>query len=343
MQRSNILKISIALILILLAFGLFKLSSAKSQQSLIAIKQEQVAKPRVWQVKSIDTMKYSRDKAKEQFNNQKFDQIIEKQISAIKNSGANYVAIDTPYDEEFYPFLKRWVDISRNHGLNIWFRGNFSGWESWFGYPKNLSREEHIKLTREFIKKHAELFNDGDIFTPCTECENGGPGDPRQTGDTTGFRSFMINEYEATKEEFNKINKKVSSNYNSMNYDVANLVFDDATIKSMDNLIVVDHHIDNPEKISEDIIKLHEKTGALIVLGEISIPINKFGTEDKWQEQAKLLEKSLQPLTLRKELIGLNYWVSFGDKTAIFNDDGSAKPAATILEKYYNLPALPNP
>lgn len=342
MHRTNILKISIPLIIILLTFGIFRLSSKKSQQSPIATNKVQFTKPRVWQVKSIDTMKYSRDKAKEQLNNQKFDQTIEIQISAIKNSGANYVAIDTPYDEEFYPFLKRWVDISRNHGLNIWFRGNFSGWEGWFGYPKNLSRSEHINLTIEFIKKHAELFHDGDILTPCTECENGGPGDPRNSGDATGFRSFMINEYEATKEEFNKINKKVSSNYNSMNYDVANLVFDDATTRSMDNLIVVDHHIDNPEKISEDINKLHEKTGAKIVLGEISISINKFSAENKWQEQAKLLEKSLRPLTLRKELIGLNYWVGFGDKNAIFNDDGSAKPAAEILEKYYNLPVLPD-
>ena len=70
--------------------------------------------------------------------------------------------------------------VVRKHGLSVWFRGNFSGWEEWFGYPK-IKAYEHINKTRNFIINNPELFADGDIFTSCPECENGGPGDPRDT------------------------------------------------------------------------------------------------------------------------------------------------------------------
>ena len=60
-----------------------------------------------WTFQSIDTMKYSRDVAREKLYDPSFDAIIDRQVGAIAETGATHVAIAVPYDEEFVPFLER--------------------------------------------------------------------------------------------------------------------------------------------------------------------------------------------------------------------------------------------
>ncbi|MEK7522855.1 MAG: hypothetical protein AAB569_04695, partial [Patescibacteria group bacterium] len=123
----------------------------------------------LWSIRSIDTMKTSRDKARVRLYDLNFDKEINKELQAIKNMGANYVAIDTPYDDEFLPYLTRWIKLARKTELKVWFRGNWSNWEGWFDYPKNLTPERHQAKTAEFIETHPDFFKDGDIFDPCPE------------------------------------------------------------------------------------------------------------------------------------------------------------------------------
>src|SRR5581483_10587790 len=146
---------------------------------------------------------------------------------------------------------------ARHHNLHVWFRGNFSGWEGWFNYP-SINRATHQEKIAGFITAHPDLFADGDIFTACPECENGGPGDPRQTGDVAGFRQFLIDEYRATQEAFASINKKVQSNYDSMNYDVAMLVMDKETTAALGGIVVIDHYIADPSGYRYDIEQIEE-------------------------------------------------------------------------------------
>ena len=40
-------------------------------------------------------------------------------------------------------------------------------------------------------------------------------------------------------------------------------------------------------------------------------------------------------LSQKENVIGMNYWVSHGGSTAIFNDDNTPKEAADILQKHY--------
>src|SRR3972149_11347222 len=100
-----------------------------------------LARERFFQVQSIDTMKYSRDVAREKLKDFSYDKEIETQVKNIAETGASHVAIATPYDDEFLPFLRRWVKAAREKGLNVWFRGNFSGWENWFDYEKFTDRK----------------------------------------------------------------------------------------------------------------------------------------------------------------------------------------------------------
>ena len=292
---------------------------------------------RTWSVKSIDTMKFSRDLAQEKLNEPSFDETIDSQVKSIKDTGATHIAIGTPYDEKFIPYLRRWVIVARKYNLNVWFRGNFSGWEGWFGETKNLSRVKHIDLTQSFIRNNSDLFKDGDIFTPCPECENGGPGDPRNDTNLDEFRQFMIDENIISQKEINNIGKKVATNYASMNYDVANLVMDEKTLKAMSNLIVVDHYVKTPQKISSDIDYLIINKNAKVVIGEIGLPIKNIHQNMTDQDQAEWLNEAFELLSQKENVIGINYWVSHGGSTAIFNDNNTPKEAVDILQKYYNL------
>ena len=324
----------IFLVLVVLIY-FFYLNNQKIKP--LAVPQKSV---RTWQIKSIDTMKYSRDLAQEKLNDPLFDNIIDDQIRAIRDTGANYVAIATPYDERFFPILNRWVQAARIYNLSVWFRGNFSGWEGWFGQPKNLTREEHRRLTSQFIQNHPDLFRDGDIFTPCPECENGGPGDPRSGGDVASFRKFMIDEHIAAGQEFQKIGKKVATNIVSMNYDVAVLVFDDITTHEMGAVIAVDHYVKTPEKLAQDIDELSSITNAKVFLGEMGVPVPEITGYLDSQKQADWLDEALRLLAKQDKLMGLNYWVSHGGSTAIFESNNSPKPAAEILKKYFSLTNL---
>ncbi|NMC36483.1 carboxypeptidase regulatory-like domain-containing protein [Candidatus Beckwithbacteria bacterium] len=287
-----------------------------------------------WQVQSVDTMKYSRDKAREKLGDRDFDMVIDVQISNIAKTGATHVAIATPYDVEFLPILKRWVTAARKYQLNVWFRGNWAGWEGWFEYP-SISREEHLAKTKQFIEDNPGLFKDGDIFSSCPECENGGPGDPRKTGDVEGFRNFLINEYKISQTAFESIGKDVKTNYFSMNGDVAMLIMDPETTKALDGVVVIDHYVESPKRLADDIRRYAQATGGKIVLGEFGAPIPDLHGDMSEQEQAEWLDTAMLALAETPELIGVNYWANTGSSTQLWYEDGRPRSAVTVLTKYF--------
>lgn len=288
-----------------------------------------------WKVQSIDTMKYSRDLSREMLENKPFDFVIDDTMKKIADTGATHVSIGTPYDREFIPILKRWTDSARKNNLKVWFRGNWSGWEGWFDYPR-ISREDHLALTKNFILNNPSLFKDGDIFTACPECENGGPGDPRHNGDLEGHRTFLIKEYIATKDAFDKIGKKVRTNFNSMNGDVAALVMDKATTRALGGIVAVDHYVATPDKLAADIKKLSDSSGGRVVLSEFGVPIPDINGNMSELDQAKWISSALEKLLKMTEVEGLNYWVSVGGSTEIWPKNKSPRLAVQTITKFFN-------
>lgn len=296
-------------------------------------------KSKFWTMQSIDTVKYSRDTAGQYLNDKSFDTTIEDQVKKIAGTGATHIALGTPYDKEFIPFLKRWVDISRKHGMNIWFRGNFSGWENWFEY-KDITREEHKELLKKFIIDNGGLFEDGDIFSSCTECENGGPGDPRQTGDTKGHRQFLIDEYQIGKSAFRQVGKNVAANYFPMNADVANLVMDKETTQALGGIVTIDHYVSSYEKMNNDINDLAKKSGGKIVIGEFGAPIPDLHGDMTEKEQSAWIGKAFDLLAKNNNVVGVNYWTGFGGSTKLWRDDGSNTLAVATLTSFYTPKSL---
>src|SRR3972149_6477098 len=251
-----------------------------------------------WEIQSIDTVKYSRDLAREKAKDSSFDEVIDTQVRLIAETGATHVAVGTPYAEEFVPFLKRWVSAARKYGLKVWFRGNVPGWERWFGYPK-IDRNEHTSLVREFILANGALFEEGDIFSSCTECENGGPGDPRRSGD------------------------------------VAGLVMDEETTNSLGNIVVIDHYVGSTEKLAKDLKNIAEKSGGKVILGEFGAPISNIHANFNEEEQATWIRLALSEISDIPELMGVNYWTSFGGSTRLWDSDYRPRKAVEVIRGYY--------
>lgn len=288
-----------------------------------------------WQIQSVDTMKYSRDMSREWEKSSTAQADIDDQVSKIAELGATHVAIATPYDEEFLPVLNKWVASARKHGLNVWFRGNWSGWEGWFDYSL-ISRQEHIEKTRQFILQNSLLFKEGDLFTACPECENGGPGDPRETGDVLGYRQFLIDEHLVMKEAFEEIGVQVDTRFNSMNGDVARLVMDADTTQKLGGVVAIDHYVATPQKLIDDIQSLARSSGGDVFLGEIGVPIPDIHGKMTEEEQAQWLDEFLQEALFQPHFLGLNYWTNIGGSTQIWRSNGDALQAAGTIQKYFS-------
>ena len=294
----------------------------------------------MFSVQSIDTMKYSRDMAGQVLDNpQLFDKIIDGQMLLIKNIGATHVAIDTPYDQRFIPVLTKWVASARRHHLSVWFRGNFSGWEGWFNYSK-IDRDTHKILLASFIQKNPTLFLDGDILTPCPECENGAAGDPRQTGDKDGYNAFLVEEKKIADSEFSKEGKLVTV-YTSMNADIAREIITPETAHALGGTILIDHYVNTNEKFTSDIASIPKKFSGKIGIGEMGAPVPDLNGDMTDSQQASYVQGMMDALYAQSDILPVvNYWVLTGGSTAIVNDDGSPKPAYKVLQKYFTAPKL---
>src|SRR6185503_14638841 len=214
--------------------------------------------------------------------------------------------------------------------LQVWFRGNFSAWEGWFGYQKFSDPNEHIKLTKQFISNHPELFEDGDIFSPVPEAENGVIGDPRQNGKVDEFNTFLENSYTNCTDAFKQINKHVDCGYFSMNGDIAKQVLTKQTVANIGNRVVIDHYIDSPEKMSADLDFLHNKfPDAKIVLGEFGAPIPDINGDMTDEQQADFVKSLMDVFVNKRSFVeGMNYWTFLGSSTAIFTDSNTPKLVA---------------
>ncbi|CAN5270851.1 hypothetical protein BH10PAT2_BH10PAT2_3950 [soil metagenome] len=302
---------------------------------LIRAPKAQAAQLPWWNVQAIDTMKYSRDPSAQYLSNMpELNKISDQMAKDISATGATHMVVDTPYDDQFLPILKVWVAAARKYNLHVWYRGNWSGWENWFGVA-SITRVQHIQKTKDFITKNPDLFLEGDIFTACPECENGGPGDPRLNGDVAGHRAFLINEYQMMTETFRSIGKNVQVNYNSMNGDVAQLVMDKDTTSALGGIVVIDHYVKSPADLNYDISKIAKNSGGKVILGEFGAPIPDIHGNMTDDQQAQWIKQSLNLLASNPDLGGLNYWTNMGGSTAIWTDKGVAKPAVAVITSYF--------
>ena len=291
--------------------------------------------PCIWEICSIDTMKTSRDKARDNLNNPAYDEDIKQQLKLIKETGANYVAIDTPYDEEFRPYLERWVKYAREADLKVWFRGNWSNWEGWFGYEKNMSPDMHLQKTAQFIETNPDLFVSGDIFDPCPECENVGFW-PQPYTDKE-YQDFIKKQQENSETSFRKIKKWVTVHQSIIGGRAKDVVKDQSSYDTMGKVVAIDHYVKTPQVMSSFIEHFCDTHQTKTLVSEFGAPIPDLNGSMTDKQQAEFTEQILKVLYERRDtVIGLNYWVLSLGTTSIIDDQGNPKPAYEVLKKYFS-------
>jgi hypothetical protein len=208
-----------------------------------------------WQYQCIDTMKSSRDQARAWLSRSATDNAkdIDSQMKLIAASGANCVAIDTPYDAEFLPILQAWVAGAREQRLHVWFRGNFSGWEGWFGYPASLTPAQLLTQGEQFIRSQVPLFQDQDIFTLAPEAENGQAFTSAGTAGYGAYRKFLVDEHRMQDQVFTALHKQVVTNWLSMSGGVARASMDHTTVGALGGVVAIDHYVAAPNDMGTTI------------------------------------------------------------------------------------------
>jgi hypothetical protein len=290
-----------------------------------------------WRYQCIDTMKVSRDSVRAFIEGTLAWSQIANEVELIAKAGANCVAVATPYDPEFLPVLKEYVRQARKHQLQVFFRGNFSRWEGWFGYPRDMTTDQHLQATRNFILENADLFRDGDIFTGAPEAENGGPFAESDRNKFPAYRQFLLDQYRVTKDAFNQINKNIRVNWFSMNGWIAQNMYDKQTLSSIENQVTIDHYTSSPEKMAEFLNYWHKEQQVKVALGEFGAPIPDLNGNMTPTEQAAYLKQLFQIFyTERENIEGLNYWTLRYGSTAIIQPDFQTTPAYEVVANYFS-------
>jgi hypothetical protein len=323
--NKNPVRLFLALFILLVTGGFYNSVHAADPQTF-------------WKYQCVDTMKDSRDNARNWANRADLPQLVAGEISTIKAMGANCVAIGTPYDDEFIPYLKVWVNQAHGQGLRVWFRGNLSGWEGWFSYPILNSTSEHNQKIARFINNNPGLFHDGDIFTPAPEPEQGKViGDPRDSdAQKTEYLKFLVDSYNNCVLAFSLINIKVTCGYFSTNGDIAKNILTPEVVAQIGNVVVVDHYVASPETLVNDLVALHDKFNVKVMLGEFGAPIPDINGNMTESQQAEFIDGVLSGLVQHQDIIeGVNYWTLANSSTALLNNDSSPKKAVDVIKHYY--------
>ncbi len=293
---------------------------------------------RLWHFQCVDTMKYSRDSAREFLDDPVRSQtFIANEVSIIKSLGATCVSVGTPYDDEFLPLLQQWTSTIHSAGMQVWFRGNFAGWEGWFDYPLLKNAEEHHAKTYAFITSHPEFFAEGDIFSPAPEAENGLLGSPWASGSARkALVDFAWKSSDTCQRAITAIHKKVNCGYFSANGDVARDVYTHDVLQKAGAVTVIDHYIPSVVQYGIDLDGYAQKHGLPIVIGEFGAPILDLNGALNEQEQAQYVGELLRQFyTHKKQILGLNYWVLRGGSTELLNSDGSERAVTEVVRDYF--------
>ncbi|HEX8923270.1 MAG TPA: PA14 domain-containing protein, partial [Patescibacteria group bacterium] len=125
-----------------------------------------------WAIQSVSSMKETKDKVCSQDD----ATFIKNWIAKAKELGANYVAVETPYDNpscgNSLLYTKAWISAIRSAGLKVWHRHMFLGFEGIYNTAK--SKQDYLSKVVDYIKNNPDMFREGDIFTPQPEPQNGG-------------------------------------------------------------------------------------------------------------------------------------------------------------------------
>ena len=296
-----------------------------------------------WAIESVDAMKETKDKICGQ-DSQSF---INTWLDTAKSLGVNYIAISTPYDNpscgSSVSYTKTWIDAVRAHGLHVWHRHMPMAFEGIYNTSK--SKNDFLNMIGSYIKDNPSFFQDGDIFTPIPEPQNGGingvtgcTNNICQFDSAANFNQWLRGAMTTSTDAFSSIGLggKIKVGYFGFDGFIAwgdanpdwHGILEDSTVQQMGN-ITIDHY---PELINETMKQGLDALQAKypnvpIVIGEWG----SAGTTDPEQQ----VQNSMGAAK-RTGVVGFNYWeMGMGGNEALINSDFSHKSQFADVQSFF--------
>lgn len=282
-----------------------------------------------WAIQSVSSMKQTKDKICSQ-DSQSF---INSWVDKAKELGANYVAVETPYDNpscgDALAYTKLWVNTVRSRGMKVWHRHMPLAHEGIYSATK--TKGDYFNMISNYIKNNSPLFAEGDIFTPIPEPQNGGISGITYCADgvcqydnIASFNKWLRDAMSISETAFGSIGLggKMKLGYYGFDGFVAwgsnnpdwNGILEDATIAKMGN-IAIDHY---PELIGQTM-----KQGLDEVQERypgVPIFISEWGStgSSNWEQQVI----DSMGASKRPGVVGFNYWhMGMGGNESLINSD----------------------
>jgi len=308
-------------------------------------------RPTRWIIRSVDTMKLSRDTRKKPLG--------VAQIAALIRLDARlhptHVTVDVYYDDPGY--LARWAGVIRSFGLHVWFRAHWYAWENHRDARGAMSPHAYIAATRRFLQTHAALLRNGDIFDFCPEPENGaywlrtyGPGwSWRNPVAKHAFNTFVRAGIQmASSTLSNRGLAGVMVTAISVNPSIALRLLSQPTVDRLGR-ITLDVYPEGgardpaiaTRRLLAQIARVHARWQVPLVLGETGYA-RDIAVDDA--TQARVLAREFGALAALPYLQGMNYWVDaggpgYGGYTNLYRRSGQGtwvpRSAATVLATTY--------
>ena len=278
-----------------------------------------------------------------------------------------------------YDYMKKWALTMRAAGLHVLFRGNWNTWKvsngvgsyaqpslTYLTSPsvpyegsgglaavlRGADTTSYIGKTYQWILRHADLFQDGDIFEPFGEPQNNGILDgPHgsticqapycQFPTTAAFNKWLSDFSQADQAAFNAIGKKVTSGWFGLSGDSYTYVTPAAMAYS--NTYNLDHF--NPQCSfslwQADVANSHAAMPNKPLALEFG---DNCDSDTTPQRVAAVTDQYMGWLVQQSYVSGFEYWDESGqgpgaESAAVDYSTGQMTPAGQVVAKYFAMMA----
>lgn len=276
---------------------------------------------------------------------------IAKQYRAGKVLGMNTMAMGTPFDNE--EKFELWVETAHEviPECHIWFRPHWQRWEGDGDAEADMTADEYLNDSYDFIVDHPTFWRHYDYFSMCVEANNAhNNGNPVFTTngqfDLAKYKDFLIKNVTYANAAFKSIGKLVKTNHMSFSLSLIDLdgqqldsgetgrtggFNNDDIVYYFDGLLTIDHYLSSDyryadatkywDRFSSDLDKLH------LAFPDCKIAIGEWGyhtnTDTGAPEQWAMYERMVDVFRSKDFIDYVCFWNHMGQQSSSIFDDSS--------------------
>lgn len=265
------------------------------------------------------------------------------EYQAGKDLGINFVSLAVPYDN--VTKYTNYVTDARSKGFKVWHRSHWNNWQGDNSAAADLSAQNYLDQTYDFIVNNPTLFQNGDMFGTCVECNNAdgvnstGPFRTAGSFSFSKYNAFLKDQVRYANAAFKSIGKTIytwpiSFSLSLMNLNGQALDSGDGgnssglgnadIVNYFGGILTIDHYLSNAyrfndstkywDRYSSDLDKIHA------AFPDCKIMIGEWGYHTTVAvsagEKHGMFEQLVNVLKSKSYIIGVNFWVHMGSNTA---------------------------